>query len=269
MKSVWPLTCPVCSQALHHEPGTLKCPAGHSFDIAREGYVNLLTDADRERGIDGDSRAMLHARRRFLEAGYFAPLLDALRHEIAGARCVLEAGCGEGYYIGGLAHDNARFIGIDISRDAVRMAAPRHRLATFAVANVRRRIYVEPSSVEVLLSIFAPRNPAEFARVVIDGGSVIIIVPAPAHMADVRAAHDMLDIELAKEERIQQQFADAFTIVQRRVLEFPVELSADALRDFIMMGPTARHHAADGVTAGAATLASFVLLRLQRRLHHP
>jgi 23S rRNA (guanine745-N1)-methyltransferase len=255
----------VCSGALHHEPGLLRCASRHSFDIAREGYVNLLTSADRERGIEGDTRAMLHARRRFLDAGHFAPLLDALREHVNGARCVVEVGCGEGYYIGGLAHEHGRFIGIDIARDAVRMAAQRYRNATFAVANVRRRLYVESHAADVLLSIFAPRNPAEFARIVLPGGSLVIVVPTPAHMANVRAAHDMLDIEQAKEERIEQQFGADFALVQRRVLEYPLELGADALRDFIMMGPTARHHAADDVDEGAATVASFVVLKLQRR----
>lgn len=264
MNPVWPLVCPVCSGTLHHEPGVLRCSDRHSFDIAREGYVNLLTDADRERGIRGDSRAMLHARRRFLDGGHFAPLLDALRDEADGARCVMEVGCGEGYYIGNLAHEQARFIGIDIARDAVRMAAQRYRHATFAVANARRRLYVEPASVDVLLSIFAPRNPAEFARVVMQGGSLVIVVPSRAHMANVRAAYDMLDIEQEKEARIQQQFSGEFAISSRRVLEYPLELSADSVRDFTAMGPTARHRSADDIHAGVGTVASFVLLRLER-----
>jgi len=75
----------------------------------------------------------------------------------------------------------------------------------------------------------------------------------------------MLDIEEAKEERIQQQFGDAFVIASRRALEYPLTLTADALRDFVAMGPTARHHVAADVAAGATTVASFVLLRLERR----
>jgi 23S rRNA (guanine745-N1)-methyltransferase len=265
VNDAWPLTCPVCSTPLQREPGVLRCARRHSYDIAREGYVNLLSDTDRERGIQGDSPDMLRARRRFLDAGWFQPLRDALGEEARGARCILEVGCGEGYYIGNIAESEARCIGIDIAKDAVRLASQRYRNALFAVANVRKRLYVEDGSADALLSVFAPRNAAEFARVVRPGGSVLIAIPSPAHMANVRADYGMLDIEESKEERIEQQFNASFNLAARRTIEYPLTLTADAVREFIAMGPTARHGVEHDVAGAVTTVASFVLLRLERR----
>ena len=265
MNDAWPLICPVCSAPLHHEPGILRCERRHSYDVAREGYVNLLSDADRERGIQGDSLDMLRARRRFLDTGWFQPLLEALRAETRGARCILEVGCGEGYYIGNIADGEARCVGIDIAKDAVRLASQRYRNALFAVANVRKRLYVETGAVDALLSVFAPRNAAEFARVVRVGGSVLMAIPSPAHMANVRADYGMLDIEESKENRIEQQFGASFDIATRHLIEYPLTLTADAVRDFIAMGPTARHRRKRQVADAVTTIASFVLLRLERR----
>ena len=110
-----PLECPVCGRALGASGTACTCPSGHSFDIAREGYVNLLAPQHRTRGIDGDTAEMLRARRRFLGAGHYAPLRDLLAEKTAALlggnaaarpprrRHVLEVGCGEGYYIGGIA----------------------------------------------------------------------------------------------------------------------------------------------------------------------
>ena len=125
------VTCPICEGPLERVGSALKCPRGHSFDVAREGYVNLLTEKPR-----GDTREMARARRTFLEQGWYAPLSDGLN--VLAAQClatasapvVLDAGCGEGYYLGRLAEALAPAqhisVGLDISKDTVRMAARRY-----------------------------------------------------------------------------------------------------------------------------------------------
>jgi 23S rRNA (guanine745-N1)-methyltransferase len=284
----WPLACPVCGEALAERSSALECPSRHCFDVAREGYVNLLPAQHRSRGIDGDVPSMLQARRRFLDAGHYAPLLGRLTsdvEELLGARsasdsanahpaCVLEVGCGEGYYVGNIAKaigtaagEQTRFLGTDLSKSAVKLAARKFPTCTFFVADVHRRVYVQDSTVGVLLDIFAPRNPAEFARIIEPGGWAVIVIPSPSHLSSARAELGLLGIEEDKEERILERFGEAFQLADRAELTFDVELSAESASDLVSMGPS-HWHRTDGGGALAeplSTAASLVILRLKRR----
>jgi 23S rRNA (guanine745-N1)-methyltransferase len=285
----WPLACPVCGEALAEQDGTLSCSAGHSFDIAREGYVNLLPPQHRARGIEGDLPSMLQARRRFLEAGHYRPLMARLADDVeellldrTAARaasehgpCVLEVGCGEGYYLGSLAdkigpaaNPRAVFVGTDLSKSAVKLAAKRYPLCTFFVADVHRRIYCLDQTVSVLLDVFAPRNPVEFARVLEPGGSALIVIPSAEHLASARAQLGLLGIEEDKEGRVLERFGEAFELVDRAELSYPIELSAESASDVVSMGPSHWHRAqgaTDAIAEPITTEASFVILRLGRR----
>jgi len=233
---------------------------------------------------------MLRARRRFLDSGYYAPLRDhlvaqgaalAATRERTGTgpghvadRCAAEIGCGEGYYIGALARELAtggglatRFVGMDVSKAAVRLAAKRHENVTFIVGNVRHQIYLHTGSVGVLLSVFAPRNAAEFARVTAPGGHLLIVIPSPAHLGSLRAELDLIGVEDAKEDRVHDQFGSRFTMVRRSELHYPLDLSPDAVADLVAMGPN-RWHTSPGSQSdppGARTTeASFVILQFER-----
>jgi SAM-dependent methyltransferase len=277
----WPLACPVCNAGLTHGGRVFVCPTGHAFDQSRDGYVNLLVQQHRERGIDGDTLDMLRSRRSFLDAGYYRPLLDRLvllvdarlddTERGVGRMCVAEVGCGEGYYIGGIAAraragDRMRCVGLDVSRDAVRLAARKHADVMFAVANVRRRLYLSDGSASVLLSVFAPRNAAEFARVTAPGGSVIIVIPGEDHLASLRGEHGLIGIQESKEDRVLEQFEGVFTAADRSALTYPLDLTADAVRELIAMGPNRWHTDASGRTGvePASTTASFVILQLTK-----
>jgi 23S rRNA (guanine745-N1)-methyltransferase len=267
--------------------GTLKCSAGHSFDIAREGYINLLPSNHRSRGIDGDVASMLHARRRFLEAGHYRPLLEALADDVratlcerggrlaeATQTCVLEVGCGEGYYLGsiqaalgGEVDPRVVFVGADLSKAAARLGAKHYPQATFIVADLNRRLYVEDASVAVLLDIFAPRNAAEFARVLEPGGIALIVIPAESHLATLRDRLGLLGIQEDKEARTLERFGEEFRLVGRREVRYPLELSADAEKDLVEMGPNHWHQPDDesgSPGASSVTEASFLILRLER-----
>src|SRR5581483_10720478 len=153
-----------------------------TFDVAREGYVNLL----RKKQV-GDTREMLQARRSFLEDGFYQPLSDTLNalvdsylREIPSPANVLDAGCGEGYYLGRLQRsldqkEQHCFLGLDIAKDGIRMAAKRYQAASFVVANLKERLVIADQAIHVLLNIFAPRNPAEFARVMVPAGRLIVV----------------------------------------------------------------------------------------------
>ncbi len=232
-----PLACPVCDGPLGERDATLICDEGHSFDLAREGYANLLVAQHRTRGIEGDTLEMLRARRRFLAQEHFEPLrrllAETVTAELSGsdaagaarpsastAPVVLEAGCGEGSYLGAVSEAlreqgiDAVAAGTDVSKAAVRLAAKAHPDAAFFVADVNRRIYVSDASIDVLLDVFAPRNPAEFARVVAPGGVLVIVIPADDHLGELRREFGLLQIEEDKEAKVLARLAEGFELAE-------------------------------------------------------
>lgn len=276
---ICPLICPVCDAPLTRADKTFRCARGHSFDIAREGYVNLLPPQHRTRGVEGDLPEMLQARRRFLEAGYYAPLRELIAERVAAlverGDCIAEIGCGEGYYIGGIGEImrerhglEPRLYGMDLSKSAVRMAARRYPGVQFFVGDVTRRIYLADSSLRVLLDIFAPRNPTEFARVLAPGGQALIVIPAPEHLAELREAFGLLSIQEEKEQRTVERFAGQFELRSREELRFPLHLPPTAVADLIAMGPSQWHREPGWRlpedTPPLETEADFVLLVLER-----
>lgn len=191
-------TCPVCARSLARQGAAYRCTEGHSFDLAREGYLNLLLAHQRKSAAPGDDPAMLQARRAFLDAGHYAPfsrvigdlLVDALPER---AR-VLEVGCGEGYYLRRLAKDWAQrrpqarlaICGLDIAKPAVRLAAKAMPEARWAVAS-SFRIPVAEQSLHAVLRLFAPGDAAEFLRVLQPGGLLLIATPGPRHLLGLKS----------------------------------------------------------------------------------
>ncbi len=187
------LRCPLCAAALEREGGAMRCPSGHSFDLAREGYVNLLP-ANRKRSKDpGDDRDMVAARSSFLEKGYYLPLREALERlairltEYIPAPAVVDSGCGEGWYTAGIhralteAGRAPRTAGVDLSKYALRRAARRLPQGEFAAASVYR-LPLGDASADLLLDVFSPLAAAEFARVVRPGGWFLYVVPSARHL---------------------------------------------------------------------------------------
>ncbi len=278
-----PLLCPVCGAPLAQRDGVLVCPAGHSFDIAREGYVNLLAPAQARRAILGDEKAMLLARRRFLEAGHYAPLMAAInetviRHVEAAhlhIAYIVDAGCGEGAYLGALQaaleprKGEYVFTGIDIAKDAARLAARRYPGIRFVVADITGRLPLPDASADVLLNVFAPRNPAEFRRVLAPGGLLLVVIPAPGHLASLRERFDLLGVEEDKRAHVAAQFTGGFTLDAAAELGFSLALDAAALLDLVQMTPNYWHLAPETREALASaapleTQAAFELLSFRR-----
>jgi tetratricopeptide (TPR) repeat protein/transcriptional regulator with XRE-family HTH domain/ubiquinone/menaquinone biosynthesis C-methylase UbiE len=250
------LTCPYCSAPLSQVDTALKCERGHSFDIAREGYVNLMPGKH-----PGDAKEMLLARRAFLEAGYYQPLSDAInaivgRHlSIGNAHssynkpqlpAILDAGCGEGYYLGRLhgafSHRfPRRLIGMDISKEAIRMAAKRYREALFVVADLKQRFVLEDQSVAVTLNIFAPRNPPEFARVLVPGGMLLVVIPTQEHLLSLRTLLGLLTIQEQKEQQVVEQFAGQFELIESETMAYSLRLNKAAIEQVVMMTPNYWH----------------------------
>lgn len=187
--------CPVCGGALVREPGRYLCQNGHSFDLAREGYVNLLPANLRHSKSPGDDKEMAAARTRFLEGGWYGPLRDrlcGLVSELAPAGAALmDAGCGEGWYTQALAGVTAakggRTAGVDLSKPSVKRAARRCPGAELAVGTVYH-LPVADGSVDLLADCFSPLAGSEFARVLRPGGRFLYVVPGPRHLWELKEA---------------------------------------------------------------------------------
>lgn len=184
--------CPNCAAPLVREERRYLCPAGHSFDLAAAGYTHLLPANQKNSKNPGDDKAMVAARTAFLDAGYYASLRDTLcaatvrALEGRTAPAVLDCGCGEGYYTSGIAQTvQARVAGIDISKFALRKAAKRVPGGEFAVASAYHLPLMD-ESVDVLLNVFSPLAPEEFARVLKPGGSFVYVVPSAAHLWEMK-----------------------------------------------------------------------------------
>lgn len=252
------LRCPVCASGFERDAGTLRCASGHSFDIARQGQVNLL---GRAAPANADTPAMIAARERFLGAGHYAPIRTLVAAAAAGSGAVVEVGAGTGYYLAAtLADDWTRpHLALDVSPAASRASA-KAGLAS-AVADTWVGLPLASGSVERLLCIFAPRNPGEFARVLTADGELLIVTPTPAHLGSLRAAHDLLEVPSDKAERLDAELgAGGLRLIERTPLEFELQLGADQVADLIAMGPNAFHRH-DAPAQAASTRASVQLSR--------
>lgn len=179
------LQCPVCGSALKADNRVLRCEQNHCFDIAKEGYVNLLISG-RAGDSRGDNKEMAKSRRDFLNKGYYAPLAQAAAEAAAQytseGDAVLDICCGEGYYTDYLAERLPReYYGFDLSKNMVRLAAKRRCGATFFVANIAS-IPVQSGSVKLAFHLFAPFHVQEFGRVLAADGVLVTAIPGERHL---------------------------------------------------------------------------------------
>jgi 23S rRNA (guanine745-N1)-methyltransferase len=227
------LLCSVrgCHLPLLREQRRVFCPRGHSFDIARSGYVNLLQPQERRSKQPGDSADAVMARRRLHDRGVTAPLLDAIADLAAPTPTdvVLDAGCGDGFYLGSLAR-RVGFAahGVDISTPAVDAAARRYPDYEWVVANADRFLPYADASFSLVLSITARMNTAEFRRVLRPGGRLLLALPAPDDLIELRG------IGRERVARTVDSFAPDFKLVGRRRATTTADLDAAAVSDVLI-----------------------------------
>lgn len=232
------LRCPVCLQGLEKHEKSLACENGHSFDISRSGYVNLLLSNSSSDKRHGDDKLMVSARRAFLEKGYYSILSDCINDLLARfckRDCILaDAGCGEGWYTERAAHSvGAREVyGFDISRDAVACAAKRDKTGAYAVASVFNMPLCDGCT-DALLSIFAPHSYEEFARILAPGGVLIRVVPLEEHLMELKQAvyENVYPNEPEKPE------IPLFTAEESRELRSVITVENEDIKNLFMMTP--------------------------------
>ena len=227
------LLCTVrnCHLPLAREESRLVCPRGHSFDVARSGYINLLQPQDRRSKQPGDTAKAVAARRRLHDRGVTQPLLRAIADIAAAAPedIVLDAGCGDGYYLGTLAHQTGLDAhGVDISIPAVEAAARRYPECEWIVANADRFVPYADDSFSLVLSITARMNSGEFRRVLHDGGRLLVALPAPDDLIELRG------VGRDRAARTADTFAPNFKLVEQRRVTTVADLDAAAVEDVLL-----------------------------------
>ena len=226
------LLCPVrdCRMALVREQRRAVCPRGHSFDVARSGYLNLLQPQERRSKEPGDTAEAIAARRRLHDRGVTTPLLEGIA-EITRATAsdiVLDAGCGDGFYLGTLARRiGFSGHGVDISTRAIDAAARRYKECQWVVANADRSLPYADRSFSLVMSITARMNSAEFRRVLRDDGRLLVALPAPDDLIELRGAgRDRVP-------RTLESFAKEFALAEQRRVTTSAELDADGVNDIL------------------------------------
>jgi 23S rRNA (guanine745-N1)-methyltransferase len=227
------LLCPVrgCHMALLRQERRVLCPHGHSFDIARSGYINLLQPQDRRSKQPGDTAAAVTGRRRLHDRGVTEPLLHAIAETIVASPSdiVLDAGCGDGFYLGTLAGQTGFDAhGVDISIPAVDAAARRYPGCEWIVANADRFLPYSDRSFSIVLSITARMNAGEFRRVLRDDGVLLVALAAPEDFVELRG------VGRDRVARTVEVFAGDFTLVDRRRVSTTADLDAAAVHDVLL-----------------------------------
>ena len=241
------LACPHCAAVLERvDDRVVSCAAGHRFDIAKQGYLSLL--GKRSRTDTGDSADMVAARLTFLGAGHYLPVAEAIADRVDPGP-VLEIGSGTGYY---LAHALCRIgadgaaaadvgIALDASRYAARRAATAHQRIGSIVADAWSRLPVRDGVIGAVMSVFAPRDPAEIARVLAPAGRVVVVTPEPDHLVEIRSELGLLAVDPGKPDRLAEAFAGLSRPVDRAGVRREMRLTRADISALVRMGPAARH----------------------------
>ena len=233
------IICPLCRQLLQRQAKTWSCAQGHSFDVAREGYVNLLPVQHKSSREPGDSAEMVMARRNFLQAGHYQPLRDAALALLAplGGHSLLDIGCGEGYYTSALTGAAADVTGLDIAKPAIQLAARRFRDITWLVGSAAL-LPLADASVDIVCSLFSQLQIAEMRRVLQAGGHVLVVTPAPDHLWSVR--EQLFDaVQPHEPDKFLAGFEGSFELHTRQELRVSLSLTQQGLRQLMMMTPYA------------------------------
>ena len=235
--------CPKCKGELTLDGNTKKCKNNHCFDRAKAGYYNLLLGA--RGGTHGDNTEMVEARRSFLSRGFYAPLADKIsslvKDVLPRGGCVLDAGCGEGYYTDKVEKalferdGESNVLGFDISRDAVKCAHRRNAAISLAVATAYD-MPIKDASLDVIFNVFSPLAIGEVRRVLCRGGKFIMAYPGPDHLFGLKSVIYATPYKNEPEEA----GIEGFKLISHETLKYDIKLDTpEDIRALFMMTPYA------------------------------
>ena len=229
------LICPICQLPLVEEGRSLRCGRNHSFDVARQGYVNLLPVQQKRSLNPGDTREQVLSRRAFLESGAYAPIVDAVKAAARGHEGpVLDVGCGEGWYAVQVAeHLGAELTGLDISKEAVRCAAAKYKGHRW-ICGTAAHLPIPDSSVGVLMSMFALTMPGEFRRVLKHDGIFIQVLAAQDHLMGLKS---IIYPEILLKEKDSVPELPGFALVSSKAVRFEFSAEGEQIANLLSMTP--------------------------------
>ncbi|HEX4503223.1 MAG TPA: 23S rRNA (guanine(745)-N(1))-methyltransferase [Scandinavium sp.] len=229
-------SCPLCHAPLERQNNSYICPQRHQFDLAKEGYINLLPVQHKRSRDPGDSAEMMQARRAFLDAGHYQPLRDAISEILKPSvpENILDIGCGEGYYTHAFAEIAGHTWGLDVSKVAVRYGAKRYPQVDFCVASSQRLPFSD-TCMDAIVRIYAPCNPQELERVVKPNGLVITATPGPRHLMELKGLiYDEIRLHDENSEELP-----GFGKIEQRQLAYPMTLTGGEAVALLQMTPFA------------------------------
>ncbi|HUG84287.1 MAG TPA: hypothetical protein VMM13_06960 [Euzebya sp.] len=286
------LACPVCGSVLSADPAGLRCADGHAFDRARQGYVHLAAGAIRH---GGDTAVMVQARERVQAAGLFDRLTAALVAAVPReAQVILDLGAGTGHHLAAvlraldLAATGKRWqrvsvvgcgapgstgqagpvgIALDSSKPALRRAARAHPRLVGIAADVTGRLPLRDRVADVVLVTFAPRAPDELARVAAPGATLVVAMPTPGHLAELRGPLGMLAVPAGKAERLADALRGRFEPRAQRTVTHQVAVDRVTAVDLALMGPAGFHTDTAALQARARSLAPRTAVTIAIEVH--
>jgi 23S rRNA (guanine745-N1)-methyltransferase len=241
------LRCPYCWAGLARADGMLRCQNGHTFDIARQGYVSLIPSGGRP--DLGDNAAMVGARAAFLAAGHFATVAEEVAQAVSAAvatsadGCLVDVGAGTGYYLAAALGRLSSRVGIalDASKFALRRAAKAHPRIGAVACDIWRQLPVADGVAEAALNVFAPRNGAELRRILQPGGPLLVVTPNRDHLSELIGPLGLLTVDQRKDERLAEQLSPYFDLAERREHRVVVSMRHSEAAAAVAMGPSAWH----------------------------
>ena len=245
--------CPICGGVLNREGKTLQCEAGHSFDIARQGYVHLLPVQQKHSKNPGDTREQVLSRRSFLESGAYTPIVEAVRSaalKYTQEGPILDVGCGEGYYAVRVAEAmKAELVGLDISKEAVRCAAAQYKGYSW-ICGTAAHLPVGDNSVGLLMSMFALTLPEEYHRVLKENGIFIQVLAAQDHLMGLK---QIIYPEILLKDKDSVPELPGFELIESIPVNFEFTAEGEQIGNLLSMTPHFWRISAEGAKRLAAT----------------
>ena len=239
-QSITLFACPVCQQSMHvYEQGRLVCSANHSFDIAKQGYVNMLTHS----AASKYSRSLFESRKAVIDSGIYDAVEEKISKLIASAKTVLDTGCGEGSHLARIMKDidNGIGVGIDIAKEGILAATRHYPQQIWCVGDLAKSPFAQ-ESFDAILNILSPANYEEFKRLLAPDGCLVKVVPQSGYLQELRA---QLYADSSKEtysnEQIVARFKDSFSEVIVERVTYTLPLAEELVPALLEMTPMGWH----------------------------